>query len=398
MQKKRIAIIIQCLSIGGAQRFAADLSVLLEKAGYEIHVFLQDTSDIAYKYGGQLHSISWYYKMNSPLMPLLFPQYLINTRRLKKKLKIDVSISFMEFSNLINVMSNIGDDIYPVICNYILQNEMTPSKKDDIIEMMFKKRIKNARNILAISKASKDKLDRLYNISDKDKIKYLYIANDIENIKKSAEEPLENHFSDFINEKTFVNFGRIMPQKSLHKLLQAFSIVAGKDADARLIFVGDGDLRKDLEELAVRLKIADRIMFTGFRKNPFPIVSRALAYVMSSSFEGFGMAITEAMSCGISVISTDCLAGPREIIAPGTGGTAQAMEQCEFGILTPPHDGEWSLEFDKSVTELARAMLLLLNDDELNSHYKRQSVKRAENFAPEIITGHWKRLIDGKEN
>jgi len=69
------------------------------------------------------------------------------------------------------------------------------------------------------------------------------------------------------------------------------------------------------ERLAQELGVADRVHFVGFQKNPYPYIEQATAMVVSSDFEGFSIAILEALALGTPVISTDCPSGPREVLS-----------------------------------------------------------------------------------
>jgi glycosyltransferase involved in cell wall biosynthesis len=121
-------------------------------------------------------------------------------------------------------------------------------------------------------------------------------------------------------------------------LLRAFRQVLER-VDARLIILGEGPLRGELEALAFDLGIGEKVHFSGFRVNPMPLFRRAAAVVVSSSYEGFGNVLVEAMACGTPVISTDCPVGPREILEDG-----------RLGMLVPVGDD----------AALAAAMLVAL--------------------------------------
>jgi glycosyltransferase involved in cell wall biosynthesis len=88
----------------------------------------------------------------------------------------------------------------------------------------------------------------------------------------------------------------------------------------RLIILGEGSLRPELEQLVRTLNIASDVMLPGFMDNPFVWMRHAKIFVVSSRFEGLSMVLIEAMASGTSVISTDCAGGPREILEEGKWG------------------------------------------------------------------------------
>jgi len=89
---------------------------------------------------------------------------------------------------------------------------------------------------------------------------------------------------------------------------------------ARLILLGDGPDRARIERTVADLGLAAHVALPGFVKNPFDYYSLARVFVLSSHYEGFGMVLAEALSCGCPVISTDCPSGPAEILGHGTYG------------------------------------------------------------------------------
>lgn len=112
--------------------------------------------------------------------------------------------------------------------------------------------------------------------------------------------------------------GSLKPEKDFKLLIEAFATLR-RDRHARLIIVGEGQLRHELEALANRLGVQDSVSLPGFR-DPWPFYASADLVVLSSRSEGFGNVLVEAMSAGLPVVSTNC-DGPREILADGKWGT-----------------------------------------------------------------------------
>jgi len=116
-----------------------------------------------------------------------------------------------------------------------------------------------------------------------------------------------------------LSVGRLARQKDFPTLLKAFARVRST-VPVRLLILGEGRQRATLEALAQSLGIADDVAFPGFTVNPFPYMTRAAAFVLSSAWEGAPGALIEAMACGCPVVSTDCPSGPAEILADGQYG------------------------------------------------------------------------------
>lgn len=123
-----------------------------------------------------------------------------------------------------------------------------------------------------------------------------------------------------------VSTGRLVAQKDHATLLHALAILR-REVPAHLMLLGQGPLEGELRALAQALGVAGAVHFAGFVANPFPIIRAADAIVMASRWEGFCMALAEALALGRPVVSTDCDHGPREFIRHG-----------ENGLLTPVGD------------------------------------------------------------
>lgn len=113
--------------------------------------------------------------------------------------------------------------------------------------------------------------------------------------------------------------GRLTRQKDHETLLRAFALVRQK-VPARLLILGEGEERANLDASIDRLGIRSDAALHGFAPNPFAYMARARLFVLSSRWEGFGNVLVETMACGTPVVSTDCPSGPAEILQGGSFG------------------------------------------------------------------------------
>ncbi len=118
--------------------------------------------------------------------------------------------------------------------------------------------------------------------------------------------------------------GRLERPKDFPTLLKAFARLALR-RPCRLIILGEGKERKKLQGLVQKLKLDDRVSLPGWVDNPFAYMSRAALFVLSSIHEGFSMVLVEALACGCPCVSTDCPAGPVEILQDGKFGPLVAV-------------------------------------------------------------------------
>lgn len=164
-------------------------------------------------------------------------------------------------------------------------------------------------------------------------------------------QPVEHPWLRARSAPVVLAVGRLVPQKDFATLLDAFARVRATRA-ARLVLLGEGPLRTDLEQQAARLGIADDVDLPGFRPNPYPAMAAADVFVLSSRWEGSPGVLVEAMSCGTPVIATDCVSGPRQILGNGrygrlvpvgdTAAMAAAVADAIDGRVAPPPPESWS--------------------------------------------------------
>lgn len=139
--------------------------------------------------------------------------------------------------------------------------------------------------------------------------------------------------------------GSLDQQKNFPALLRAFARVKAQ-RPVRLMILGEGKGRAQLEGLAERLGIAGDVSLPGFVDNPFAYMARAAVFVLSSTYEGLPAVLVEALACGCPVVSTDCPSGPAEILQGGrygrlvTVGDDHALAQAIVAVLDDPPDPE----------------------------------------------------------
>ncbi len=120
--------------------------------------------------------------------------------------------------------------------------------------------------------------------------------------------------------------GRLEVEKDLPTLLRAFARLR-EDRDCRLLIIGDGRLRPEIESVRAALGLTESVDMPGWASNPYPYLRRASLVVLSSFWDALPTVLIEALALGTPVVSTECGAGPREILAGG-----------RFGPLVPPGD------------------------------------------------------------
>jgi glycosyltransferase involved in cell wall biosynthesis len=162
-------------------------------------------------------------------------------------------------------------------------------------------------------------------------------------IFRLAREPAPHPWLVKGGEPVIVGIGRLTRQKDFPTLIRAFAAVR-KKLPCRLIILGEGKDRDDLEHLAKRLSQSEQIAMPGFVENPYAYLKRAAMFVLSSAWEGSPNALTEALALGVPVVATNCPSGPREILKDGTigrlvpVGDPDALAEAMLATLSAPPD------------------------------------------------------------
>jgi glycosyltransferase involved in cell wall biosynthesis len=192
-----------------------------------------------------------------------------------------------------------------------------------------------------------------------------------ESILERAKEPVEHPWFQSGESPVVLSVGRLTYQKDYGTLLRAFAQVR-KELFCRLVILGEGDERQRLEMLAEQLGVKEDVTFLGFVENPYKYMARASVFALSSRYEGLPNVLIEALACGVPVVSTDCLSGPREILLDG-----------QAGLLVPVGD-------DKT---MAQGILSLLRDRDRARHLVMEGQRHLERFRPETCYQAYLKLI-----
>lgn len=144
------------------------------------------------------------------------------------------------------------------------------------------------------------------------KTKCIYIPNVIDNLPDKRSK---------LTNKNIITIGRLSPEKGQKDLIDVFKIVNKELPKTKLFIVGDGPLKKELENYTKELKLTDKIIFTGFlgNKEKEKYILDSSIFILPSYTESFGLVLIEAMSYGLSCIAFDSSDGARELLKNDVG-------------------------------------------------------------------------------
>lgn len=212
-----------------------------------------------------------------------------------------------------------------------------------ISEKEAKKSYSEMDTVVLVSEQAKNIFIDKYRV-DKCSAQVLYNLIDEDRILSLAEEPVEPNECF-----TFVNVGRMRPEKRQDRLISIAKKLKEEGFKFKIQIIGDGSEKEKLQEMIRTDDVGDCVELLGLRMNPYAYVRQADCFVLTSDFEGFGIAVKEASLLGTPVISTK-VAGVGEVLCGG-----------EYGIIC-----------DIDTEEIYRAMRsVLVSEDTLNIFRKK---------------------------
>ncbi|PNW27390.1 glycosyltransferase [Formosa algae] len=351
------------LGKGGAERSSAQLSIMLQNLGYDVHVVIV-LNHVDFEFKGTLLNLGVLKDKDDSSLGRL--QRLQVFRRYLKTHSFDLIIdgrsrveALREF--LISKWVYAGISVVYVLHCYQISKAFTPYAW--LNSYLYKN-----EHMVAVSESAAKHCKKVLGLHH---VQYIYNGFDFETLNLNANALQENNLGI---ENYIIFFGRIHEEpKNLKLLLNAYkqSILIAKNV--KLLIVGDGPDLKSIQDYVVKLNLIDHVIFKGFTINPYPYVKYARFTMLTSRHEGFPMVIPEALGLGTPVISVDCKSGPSEVITTG-----------ENGVLVE----------NFNVKAISQAMNSLILDETLYQTCKSNAKESVARFSVKNITNDWKQLLD----
>ncbi len=361
MNKLNIILVIKSLAGGGAEKVLTLLAHGFIKAGHSVTLITyESTKKDVYILNPNVKRIDLSEKWLKGNVVSKNISLLNSLRNNIKSSNADVVISFVHMVNIRTLISCIGLNIPIVVTEHC---DPSKSSLNNTWRLIRKLAYPFSSKLIGVSEGVTDKFTWLK------KRQTIYNPVEIDKVEKES------------NSKRLIlgSMGRLTYQKGYNRLIKYFSVVAEEFPEWDLVIYGEGDLRTQLKQQIIDLKLTERIFLPGFHQNSKEALTNLELFVITSHFEGFCLVIVEAMAQKVPVISFDCPSGPAELIENNVNGSLIAADD------------------EESMINQMRQLMLNKSERERLAEAGHTSINRFS--LPEIINeweGLFKEIIDEK--
>lgn len=356
MIEKTILFYINTISRGGAQRVIVQLARHFAEAGYRSILVTSFIGSEEYDLPDNVERISIEKEqvIQSRLARNISRIHAL--REICKKEKPQIVISFMAEPNFRAVLATAGLRLKTIVS---VRNDPAREYAGKLGRIVGKIILPKASGCVFQTQQAKQWFPK--SLQKKSEVIY----NDV------AEHFFE---TDWIGGKDIVTIGRLCEQKNQKLLIEAFSSIADRYPNNRLLIYGIGKLEEELQTLIKKLSLNDRVVLMGLTERPQDVLREAGIFVLSSDYEGMPNVLMEALAVGVPCIATNC----------PCGGVGQLIEDRVNGLLIPVGNKN----------KMEAALELILSDHVFAEKIGKEAKSRAIKYRPEIVFGEWKYYVE----
>lgn len=369
---KRVAFFMPTLGGGGAERVTMALAKGLAERGHSVWLL------VAAATGSLVHEVP----PNVTLVDLRKRRVMAAIPALARWLRVNQPDVLIATQGHANIAAYIACRLVGVDSRLLVREVSTPSANLRHLtglrgwawRALLRHVYRRADTVIAVSRGVADDL-QVYLHCRLDNLRVIYNPVISPEIYQKASEPLDHPwFQSDAEMPVVLAVGRLTEAKNYPLLLRAFAMVV-RQRPAKLLILGEGEERPELEMLVRELGISEFVALPGFDANPFRYMARCRLYVMSSDWEGLPGSLIQALALHGNVIATDCPSGPKEVLKGG-----------QLGMLVPVGD----------VHSLAVAMLARLDGGARHLETNLGTQDWLKKFsAPDVISEYEAMAQDG---
>lgn len=362
--EERLALLTSQMEDGGAQRSLLKLAGGLAERGYPVDLVL------ARAYGPFLDQVSPAVRVVDLAAPRVAASVPALVRYLRRERPVAM-LSALDYVNIVAVWARwLARGRTRLVVsernNLSMAHRHRTSRREKLLPGLIRSFYPWADAIVAVSEGVADDLTAVTGLP-RDRIEVIYNPVVTPEVARMVQAPVDHPWLQPGQPPVVVAVGVLRRQKDFGTLIEAFARVR-RSRPARLLILGEGPERGELEAIVKRCGLESDVQMPGFVPNPYPYMSRAAAFALSSRWEGLPGVLIEALFCGVPTVATDCPSGPREILAQGRYGRlvpvgdatalAEALEAALTGAVAPPPRESWRpFEVDTVVDRYTEVLL-----------------------------------------
>jgi glycosyltransferase involved in cell wall biosynthesis len=321
MPSDTVALFVPSLGASGAERVAVNLGRGLVEAGKRVDLVVSQAK------GNLLHQLP----AGVRLVDLGSSRVLYSLPALARYLRREQPsglISFMDHANIVALLARAwaGRSTRVVVTVHNTLSVATDNPKNlrsKLLPLLIGTFYPLADAVVAVSHGAADDLVRTTGLSA-DRVEVIYNPVITPDLLAAREAPPAHPWLQPGEVPVVLGVGRLTSQKDFPTLLRAFDLVRRR-RPARLIILGEGQERGELEALIARLQLQNDVALPGYHPDVPAFMARAAVFVLSSAWEGLPTVLIEALALTRNIVSTDCPSGPREILQNGRLGRLVPM-------------------------------------------------------------------------
>ena len=358
----RIALVCASLGGGGVERVVVNLARGLCGAGAKVHVFYWHDK------GVQQYSIDPAVRVHR----LSGSSFVARVTGLRESIKREGYRAVISFTDVPNVVSHWAMTMLPAAPVFIATVHTDLRRRDQLhppsptlrlLHWLHVRACRSATKVVVVSDRARQSIQSYYGLS-RDHVERIYNPILESNL-------VEGESSESSGPVRLVSAGRLTQAKNFPRLIEAIRLLNSEyDYPCTLTIYGEGECRDSLEELVSESGLDRCVEFKGFVHDLTRELRKFDVFVLSSSWEGFGNVLVEALSAGLRVVSTDCPSGPSEILDKGQFGVLVAAEGSRALAEGIMEAGAWPARNDR---------------ESLQEHLRQ--------FTIESVTGQYLKLI-----
>ena len=363
-RSERLALLTSHMEDGGAQRAMLKLAGGLAERGYPVDLVLTQAR------GAFLAEVSPAVRVVDLGAPRVAASVPALVRYLRHERPVAM-LSALDYVNIVALWSRrlAGGQTRLVVSE---RNHLSTAhrhrtrRRDKLMPGLLRRFYPWADAIVAVSKSVADDLTATTGLS-RDRIEVIYNPVVTPEVVRMVQEPLDHPWFRPGQPPVVVAVGGLRRQKDFGTMVEAFAQLRRR-RPARLLILGEGPERVEIEALVARCGVESDVQMPGFVANPYAYMARGAVFVLSSRWEGLPGVLIEALFCGVPTVSTDCPGGSREILADGRYGrlrpgrrperAGRALESALSGELARPPRESWRpFEMDTVVDRYTEVLL-----------------------------------------